>query len=164
MNNIKFFGKENPEVKKLLEISKAPNNIVLDIEELDAINNELQQNTFMFQDREYPIDVREMMESMLAALALQRLSKRKLESGDLRSAHICCVKSLALCDSYEDTWLLQAEIMAKHGSTVASKYMLNIAQRLHEQNRIGRKEIEFGELNEEQDWQKQKKRVLGMLS
>ena len=158
---MKFFGQGNPEVRNLLKVFQIPKNIVFEGEEEAAINHELEQNKDILRERVNPKNVIEMMESGLAASSLARLAETKLGAGDLKAAFSCCIKSLALFDSYECNWVLLAEILATHGALVASRRSLDFAQKVHEAN--GKAQPELLETTYEEIWQNKKKRVLDII-
>jgi len=161
VKKMKLFGQGNPEVRKLLKVFKIPKNFDFDEEEVDAIKNELEQHAEILRERVYPKGVMEMMESSFAASSLARLAEMKLGVGDLGAAFHCCIKSLALFDSYECNWVLLAEILATHGAFVASRRGLDFAQKVHEAN--GEEQPELLETIYEEIWQDKKKRVLDII-
>lgn len=161
MKKMKLFGQGNPEVRKLLKVFKIPNNFDFDEEEVGAIKNELEQHAEILREKVYPKGVMEMMESGFAASSLAGLAEMKLETGDLAAAFHCCIKSLALFDSYECNWVLLAEILVKHGAIGASRNCLDFAQKVHEAN--GKAQPELLETTYEEIWQDKKKRVLDII-
>ncbi len=161
MNNFKFFGIRNHEVKNLMKIFQIPKKIVFEREEEAAINKEIEQNKDILQERVNPKNVIEMMESGLAASSLAGLAEIKLETGDLQSAFSCCIKSLALFDSHELNWVLLAKILAIHGALGASKKCLDYAQKVHEAN--GKAQPELLEKDYEEHWLHRNNQVIDII-
>ena len=161
MRKLNFFGTQNHEVKNLIKVFKMPKNIVFDSEEEEAINNEFESHTEDFKG--LPTNVRELTESGFAATSLINLSQRKLEKKDFEGAFSACIKSLALFDLYESSWLLLAEILAEYGSLEAAKQGVDYAQKIHEKNWNTSSQPELLGMTGEEWWQAKKEHVLDII-
>lgn len=161
MGRIKLFGKNNKEVKNLLKLFQIPKNFDLSEEEDAEINSEMGQNLDKLQDNTNDLNVREMIISGYAAMALANLSREKLSQGDLKAAFSSCIKSLALFDLYENNWVLLAELLATHGALNAAIGALQYAQELHIKN--GKEQPELLSDNNQNLWEAEIKRIVGIM-
>lgn len=161
MKRLKFFGIRNHEVKNLMKVFQIPKEIVFEKEEEAAISKELEQNKDILKEKVNSKDVIEMMESGFAASGLAGLAEIKLETGNLQSAFYCCIKSLALFDSYELNWVLLAKLLAMHGALSASQKCLDYAQKVHEAN--GKVQPELLEKDYEENWLYRKNQVIDII-
>lgn len=136
-----FFRKQqSSDMPPLVEEIKGGEPIIFDDEEKRAIDKEIKyQYDNFYKDRIFPKDVAETLQVAFATLALRKLAKSKLSSGDLKGAASTCIKLLGLAASgnvvYEGDWVLLAEIFAQHGDIVRAEGFLTIAKKVHKENK-----------------------------